>query len=136
MRRIEPATGIEWLGRDECLELLSTEDVGRLAVVIGRTPTVFVVNYALDGHTVVFRSDPGSKVDAGLRGPVAFEVDEIDRSTRSGWSVVVTGRLEEPPPFDRAANEQIRSVPVEPWAGGAKDRWLRLVPSRITGRRI
>jgi nitroimidazol reductase NimA-like FMN-containing flavoprotein (pyridoxamine 5'-phosphate oxidase superfamily) len=136
MTEHERTGGIERLDRDECLRLLAADTVGRLAVVVGRSPTILPVNYFLDGQTVVLRSDPGTKVDHGLRGPVAFEVDAFDRDARTGWSVVVSGRLEEPPPFDGAAQERIRTLPVEPWAGGDKDHWLRLVPDRITGRRL
>jgi uncharacterized protein len=135
-RQIEPVSGIEWIGRDECLEFLASDSIGRLAITVGNTPAIFPVNYALDGETIVFRSDPGTKVDWGPRAPVAFEVDDFDRSTRSGWSVVVTGRLDEPAPYDADAQERIHSLPLEPWAGGDKSHWLRLTPTRITGRRI
>jgi nitroimidazol reductase NimA-like FMN-containing flavoprotein (pyridoxamine 5'-phosphate oxidase superfamily) len=136
MKRIEPDTRIEWLDRDECLRLLAGDCIGRLAIVVGRAPTILPVNYALDGEVVVIRSDAGTKVDHGPRAPVAFEIDHFDRATRTGWSVVVAGRLEEPPPFDTTANARIRTVPVEPWAGGEKGHWMRLVPTRITGRRL
>ena len=124
------------IDRDECLRLLAADTIGRLAVVVGRAPVILPVNYFLDGGVVVFRSDPGMKVDYGLRGPVAFEIDEFDRRDHTGWSVVVSGRLEEPAPFNNRAQEQIRSLPVHPWAAGEKAHWLRLVPSRITGRRL
>ena len=89
----EPAnTSVEWLDRDECLRLLAADEVGRLAVVVGHAPMIVPVNYRLDGDRVVFRSDPGTKVDYGLRSPVAFEIDGIDRAAHTGWSVVVTGR--------------------------------------------
>ena len=124
------ATGraVKWIDRDECLRLLAAENIGRLAVVVGRAPMILPVNYVLDGEQIVFRSDPGTKVDYGLRGRVAFEIDSFDRDTHTGWSVVVSGRLEEPPPFDTAAQHEIRMLPVEPWAGGEKPHWLRLVP--------
>jgi uncharacterized protein len=128
--------GIEWLGRDECFQLLAGDCVGRLAFVVGRAPTIVPVNYVLDGQVVVFRSDMGAKIEFGERHPVAFEVDAFDRATRTGWSVVVAGRLEEPPPYATAENARIQSLPVDPWAGGEKDHWLRIIPSRITGRRI
>lgn len=135
-RRIDQETGIEWLSRDRCLELLADDSIGRLAIVVGRTPTILPVNYALDGEVVVFRSDHGSKVEWGPRSPAAFEIDHFDRETRSGWSVVVTGRLEEPAPFDTATRDRLAGLAVEPWAGGPKDHWMCLVPSRITGRRL
>jgi nitroimidazol reductase NimA-like FMN-containing flavoprotein (pyridoxamine 5'-phosphate oxidase superfamily) len=134
--RTDQQTGIEWLDRDECLRLLATDCIGRLAVTAGRAPFILPVNYALDGETIVFRTDPGAKVDHGLGAPVAFEIDQFDRETRTGWSVVVAGRLEQPPPFNTHEQERLQAVPVEPWAGGPKAVWLRIVPGRITGRRI
>jgi uncharacterized protein len=45
---------------------------------------------------VVFRTDPGSKLDAAAeRELVAFDVDAADEATRTGWSVVVRGALAE-----------------------------------------
>jgi nitroimidazol reductase NimA-like FMN-containing flavoprotein (pyridoxamine 5'-phosphate oxidase superfamily) len=126
----------EWIDRDECLRLLAADHIGRLAVVVGRAPMILPVNYVLDGDEVVFRSDPGTKVEHGLRGPVAFEIDMFDRDDHTGWSVVVAGRLEEPPPFNTTEQRRIRTVPVEPWAGGEKAHWLRLIPNQITGRRL
>jgi hypothetical protein len=57
-----------------------------------------------------------------------------DRATRSGWSVVVSGRLEVVTEFDPATWERVRALPIDPWAGGAKEHWMRLVSERITGR--
>jgi hypothetical protein len=67
---------------------------------------------------------------------VAFEIDAFDRTTRTGWSVIVTGRLEEVTPFDATTLDRVSNLPVEPWAGGDKPHWMRLVPSRVSGRRI
>jgi uncharacterized protein len=136
MTTIDRRTGLEVLDRDACLALLAGEDVGRLAMGTGGAPLVFPVNYALDGETVVFRTDPGTKLDRAERGRVAFEIDGLDRQARTGWSVVVTGRLEEVTHYDAAAFERVRRLPVEPWAAGEKGHWLRLVPSQITGRRV
>ena len=136
MRTVDTRTGIEWLDRDECLRLLAGDEVGRLAVVEGRVPVVFPVNYALDGDTVVIRTDAGTKLGAAGRAPACFEVDCLDRPTRTGWSVLVTGRLEEVTPWDTDLFRRVTALSVEPWAGGDKAHWLRLVPGRITGRRV
>ena len=136
MRLVDGRTGIEVLERKECLALLAGDVIGRLAVVAGGTPLMFPVNYALDGDAVVFRTASGTKVDHGTRQPVCFEIDSFDRETRSGWSVVVVGRLEEATPQDAAVLERVRHLPVEPWAEGDKPHWMRLVPTRITGRRV
>jgi len=135
-RTIDARTGLEIIDPDECRRLLATDEVGRLALVDGGTPAIFPVNYVLDGDAVVFRTAPGTKLSAGPRGPVAFEIDAFDRTTRTGWSVIVTGRLEEVTPFDATTLDRVSNLPVEPWAGGDKPHWMRLVPSRVSGRRI
>ena len=136
MKYVDARTGIQVLDREECLALLAQDVIGRLAVMSGVGPVIFPVNYALDGDAIVFRTAPGTKLDAGPRAPASFEIDDFDRATRSGWSVVVVGRLEEATPFDAAVLERVQSLPVEPWAQGDKPHWMRLVPTRITGRRV
>jgi nitroimidazol reductase NimA-like FMN-containing flavoprotein (pyridoxamine 5'-phosphate oxidase superfamily) len=136
MKYVDTRTGIEVLDREECLSLLAQDVIGRLAVLSGVGPVIFPVNYALDGDAIVFRTAPGTKLNAGPRAPASFEIDSFDRETKSGWSVVVTGRMEEATPFDAAVLERVRNLPVEPWAEGDKPHWIRLVPSRITGRRV
>jgi hypothetical protein len=51
------------------------------------------VCYALDGDTVVFQTDPGTKLHGAIRDAVAFEIDGVD-GDRRGWSVLVVGRAE------------------------------------------
>ena len=76
------------LGREVCLRLLATDEIGRLAVVVANTPLVVPVDYALDGEAVVFRTDPGTKFGKGPRSRASFEVDSFDRhgAPAGGWS--------------------------------------------------
>jgi hypothetical protein len=68
---------------------------------------------------------------------VAFEVDEIDRRTRSGWSVLVHGLAEAVTDAHRTdLVERTRATGVKPWAPGEHGRWMRLIPQEISGRRI
>ena len=136
MRSVDARTGIELIGRDECLKLLAADVVGRLGVVAGGTPMIVPVNYALDGDAgVVFRTAPGTKLDLGVRSPACFEIDRFDPATRTGWSVLVTGRLEEIGSLEREW-ARIHGLPVDPWAAGEKSHWLRLTTDRVTGRRV
>ena len=128
-------TGIEMMDRDHCLRLLATDEVGRLAVVSGGAPVILPVNYAMDGEAVVLRTAAGTKLDAAGT-PACFEIDAFDRSTRHGWSVVVSGRLEEVDAYAARDLARLQALDVSPWARGARDHVLRLVPSRITGRRV
>jgi uncharacterized protein len=127
---------LEVIDRDECLRLLGSDEIGRLAVIVGNTANIVPVNYALDGETVVFRTDPGTKLDHGPRARASFEVDRLDRERRSGWSVVATGRLDEVTLYDAATFDRVQRLAVDPSAGGDKTHWMRLVPDRVTGRRI
>lgn len=124
------------LHRDECLALLQTAEVGRLAIIDGGQPLVFPVNYVLADDAPVFRSAPGTKVRAGVGRAVSFEVDEIDAGSKTGWSVLVVGWLEEVTVYDAAAYRVVSSLGVEPWAAGDRPLLMRVVPRRITGRRI
>ena len=135
MRSIDERTGLEELEQNECLLLIGRHTVGRLAVNHGGRPGVFPVSFRRDGATIVFRSDEGTKLDAiGDGAVVAFEVDELDERSRTGWSVVVTGpAVEVTDPTELAAVKRLR---LEPWAPGAKARYVRIVPDAITGRRI
>ncbi len=129
-------SGIEMVDRDDCVVLLRADEIGRLAVIDGGRPVIFPVNYAMDGEDIVFRTAPGTKLEQGPRAPACFEIDGFDRTHHAGWSVVVTGRLEEVTPYNGSLFPHVRDLPVHPWADGPKDHIMRLVPASITGRRI
>jgi uncharacterized protein len=120
---------------DGCRRLLGERHLGRLAFVDADGPVILPVNYALDQGAVVFRTDPGSKLDAAAAGAtVAFEVDAADERDRTGWSVVVRGQAGEV--AEPADLERLRALPLYPWAPGAKARYVRIRPASVTGRRI
>ena len=131
MKLVDERTGIEVINRDECLRLLHEDEIGRLGIVHGGAPVVLPVNYTMDGDTVVFRTAPGTKLEAGPRSPACFEIDSFDRTHKTGWSVVVAGRLEEIDIYDVKGKAQLA---LHPWVEGNRDHWMRLCPTRITGR--
>lgn len=88
-----------------------------------------------DRDWVVFRTNPGTKLDAAAElPPVAFEVDAVDEGTRTGWSVLVRGTLAEVTDPDDL--ERLHALPLSPWAPGAKARYVRVEPASVSGRRI
>jgi uncharacterized protein len=128
-------TWLEILTKDECWRLVRLCTVGRLAV-IGEdgSPEIYPLNIAADGESVVFRTDPGSKLAALQKMPsVAMEVDGLDFEAQDGWSVLVVGTAKE-----LGGRELIEAqrLPLAPWSVGAKARWFRLSPLRVSGRRI
>lgn len=127
--------GLEVLTRAECVRLLSTQRVGRLGLSVEALPVVLPVNFALLDDRIVVRSGPGTKLDAALEGAVvAFEIDELDEGSETGWSVLVQGIADvicEPDDVERA-----RSLNLRPWAGGVKDRFVQISTDVVSGRRL
>lgn len=130
----------EQLDEAECLRLISSGGVGRV-VYSGRSgPTALPVLYKLYEGTIVFRTAHDSSTDedlrtgiAGAEFKVAFEIDDINPTAREGWSVLVQG------PAHHVESEtehaSVLEAGVEPWAGGVRELYLRITPTRITGRR-
>ena len=132
-----PGRQARWqeLTKSECFALLSGERLGRVAVIDDQGPAIFPVNFVLDRHMVVFRTDEGTKLDAAARGSrVAFEIDGTDAAARTGWSVLVRGEAIEV--TDPAELARLRKVRVSPWAPGPKTHYVRILPAKLTGRRI
>ncbi len=122
---------------EECYRLLGTPEIGRLDVNAEHHPLIFPVNYGMDGTTIVVRTRPGTKLAAAQHANVTFEVDESDRRTRSGWSVLVRGLADEVGPEHRAELvARTHATGVQPWAPGDHGHWLRLISQQVSGRRI
>jgi nitroimidazol reductase NimA-like FMN-containing flavoprotein (pyridoxamine 5'-phosphate oxidase superfamily) len=131
---------IKELSENECLELIAPGGIGRIAYVGRFGPAVLPVNYELRGGAVVFRAAEHGPLDEDLRTGiagadyhVAFEIDEIDQGAQAGWSVLIQG------PAHHVTADELNAgggARVEPWAPGDREMVVRIVPSRITGRRV
>jgi nitroimidazol reductase NimA-like FMN-containing flavoprotein (pyridoxamine 5'-phosphate oxidase superfamily) len=131
---------LEQLDEEECLELISPGGIGRIAYVGRFGPAVLPVNYELQGGAIVFRTAEHGPLDEDLRTgianadyKVAFEIDDMDPAARQGWSVLIQGPAHHVTGDDE---DVVRRTGVEPWAPGDRELFVRIVPSRITGRRI
>jgi len=116
----------------ECYELLGLRSVGRVAFVVDGVPNVVPVNHAVDGDDIVFCTSPHSVLGRSMsRGPVAFQVDDFDEVSRSGWSVLVQGAAAYDDPEAAPSRERPRS-----WAEGVRGLVVRIRPHQVTGRRL
>ncbi|WP_171113529.1 MULTISPECIES: DUF1918 domain-containing protein [Streptomyces] len=124
------------LSPEECRTLLSTHGVGRIAVSTsdGR-PAVVPVNYDVVEDAIVFRTAPDSVPAAAVGTEVAFEVDHVDEAMSQGWSVLAVGPANVVTEPD-AVRGLAQRAHTGPWPGGAREMWVSIRPTRLTGRRI
>lgn len=135
MGAVEGKTWFEHLAADECWSLVAGAAVGRIGVLVDGRPEVFPVNHGIHGHSVVFRTDPGTKLDGIDRMPwVCFEVDGFDEDRTVGWSVLLKGCAEEV--GDPGVIAELEALDIRFWGVGEKTHWVRIEPEAVTGRRI
>lgn len=128
------ASNTEELPAHICWDLLRQSPVGRLAVVFRGAPDIFPVNYVVDHGSVVFRTAAGTKLAGTVGRDVAFEADGFDAADGTAWSVVLKGLAE--PVVGVTEAIAAMSLGLAPWQDGNKPSFVRMVPSRLTGRRL
>ena len=123
------------LSEAEAVALLATQQVGRLVYTRWALPAVTPVNFTLRDGAVWIWTASSSSMWQGVRGSVvAFEVDQLNARTHSGWSVVVLGVAElvtDPAQIERA----LLNGP-EPWIADRKEHLIRIPLKLVSGRRI
>jgi nitroimidazol reductase NimA-like FMN-containing flavoprotein (pyridoxamine 5'-phosphate oxidase superfamily) len=126
---------LQTLSPDECLGLLEPGGVGRAGFASPEGIIILPVNFAVSGGAIVFRTAPDTLLAVHAHAPMSFEADAIDERLREGWSVLVQGHAHEVSD-DHEVRHLERVTGLEPWAGGARDVWVRINPTRISGRRV
>ncbi|HKS49137.1 MAG TPA: pyridoxamine 5'-phosphate oxidase family protein [Amycolatopsis sp.] len=118
----------------DCLALLGSMSVGRVAFTQDALPAIRPVNFFLHGEDIIVRTSPAGTLSE-LRGQVvAFEVDEIAPDTRTGWSVVAVGKAERVTDVDTLV--AVSDPGHRPWAPGDRSCYLRIPIEILTGREI
>ena len=127
--------GQEVLSSVEAIALLETREVGRLVYTNRALPAVMPVSYAVRSGAVWLWTwtDSAASVVRALGGAVvAFQADDLDYATRTGWSVTVTGVAEVV--TDEALRARARLEGPVSWSPGAKDQLVKIPLTMITGR--
>jgi nitroimidazol reductase NimA-like FMN-containing flavoprotein (pyridoxamine 5'-phosphate oxidase superfamily) len=123
------------LDADACRRLLAGSGIGRVVFTDHAMPAAQPVNYYLDHDEIIFRTRNGAKLAAATRGAVVgFEVDEIDPTTRTGWSVFGVGQAYEIQ--DRSRLAELATTLPDSWAPGRDAHTIAVPLTRLTGRRI
>jgi uncharacterized protein len=122
------------LETDACMRLVGERGIGRFVFRSERGPVAFPVNYAVADGDLFFRTSPESGLAAEVPdAPVSFEVDHWNESTRSGWSVLITGRVQR---VGEDAEPELWSDGPTPWPAGDHSVLLHLIPLQVSGRAL
>jgi len=117
----------EW----ESVELLESETVGRMCIVVSDYPIAFPISYRLVRDDtkvrIVFRAAPHAAL-AQYDGPASMEVDRVDPDHLNSWSVIVRGTLHKV-----FGNHELPDT--FPLLEG-RYQWMVLEVSAVSGRRF
>jgi hypothetical protein len=120
------------LPRWECIELLESQEIGRVCIVEHGYPLAFPITYRVTRGAsmprLVFRTAPTAAIGR-YTGHAALEVDVVDADHRSAWSVLARGNLR------RADARHTLPAPV-PLASGERQQWMTLDVTALSGRRF
>lgn len=129
------SAGLEVLSPGDCLSLAMTAPIGRIVFTEQALPAVQPVGFVIDDGCVIIRTTEGTKLADALHSAiVAFEVDDFDAMAETGWSVTVVGHAESV--LDPREAARLARLPLRAWAPGKPDRFIRIRPEYMTGRRI
>ncbi len=124
------------LSSEVCQDLLTHEEVGRVALCTPSGPRILPVNYTVHEDAVYFRTMPYSVLGThGRDADLAMEIDHLDYATHEGWSVMVVGHATMVEDSDELRAIRLDWDP-QPWAGGQRYLYVRLQMREVTGRRI
>ncbi|MBO1414565.1 pyridoxamine 5'-phosphate oxidase family protein [Streptomyces sp. FH025] len=125
----------EDVGPADCWAKLSPGGIGRVILTAPRGLVALPVNYRVLDAAILYRTEADGTLARAAGSEVAFEVDQLDEVFATGWSVLVNGTVS-----IVSAEETVRLLGQHadpgPWAGGARDTWMRIRPTAISGRVI
>jgi nitroimidazol reductase NimA-like FMN-containing flavoprotein (pyridoxamine 5'-phosphate oxidase superfamily) len=129
----ETSRPVTILSESESWNLLASVALGRLVTTVDGETEIFPVNFVVQNRTVLFRTAEGTKlISAAINNNVVFEAD--DHNVVEGWSVIVRGVARTPRTDEELT--QAERAQVLPWTATVKQHYVRVVPTRITGRRF
>jgi len=119
----------------ECIGLLEPGGIGRVGFASAEGIMMLPVNFAVTNKAIIFRTAPDTLLALYANAQVSFQTDHFDEALREGWSVLVHGHAHQVTD-ERDVRHLEYGTQLRPWAPGARDVYVRITPTRISGRRI
>jgi nitroimidazol reductase NimA-like FMN-containing flavoprotein (pyridoxamine 5'-phosphate oxidase superfamily) len=125
----------QYFSREQCLALVASVPIGRVVYTDQALPAVMPMNFVLDGDEVLIHTGSGSTLAAAIRNAVvAFQVDDFDSDTTTGWSVTITGRARLVDGGEEAT--RLARLPLRPWVPTKNGQFIRIPARHVSGRRL
>jgi nitroimidazol reductase NimA-like FMN-containing flavoprotein (pyridoxamine 5'-phosphate oxidase superfamily) len=125
--------GLRVLTHEECLALLASAEIGRIALSARALPLILPVRFAMDGDRIVIATHDGTTLASATRDTVvAFETDGAASDGHVGWSVHVNGvarHVTDPSTLDRLA-----ALPLPSWSADKPARFVAISTDQVAGR--
>lgn len=111
---------------------LESVEFSRMAYHLADEVHIAPVNYAVDGHAIVFRTAEGSKLlGVVMNEDVAFEIDSIDDDSETAWSVIARGKAHILEGDEAREADNLR---LRPWVAERKFNVVAIRIEEISGR--
>jgi nitroimidazol reductase NimA-like FMN-containing flavoprotein (pyridoxamine 5'-phosphate oxidase superfamily) len=122
------------LTKADCLRLLGTQTVGRVVFTSAAMPAAEPVSYILHGNEIIFRVPADGPLATGTRNAViGFQADDIDPTTRLGWSVLGIGHTHE---ITDLARRTAVATDTPSWGPDTTSRTIALPLQHLSGHPI
>ena len=124
------------LSGPECTRLLESHSLGRVAWQAADGQQILPVTYIFELNLAYVRITPNGILSDLVRPTeVALEVDDLDHTSRNGWSIVVHGLTRAvAAPTELSERWEIDSL--LPWTSPNRMIVIQIKPSRIRGRSL
>jgi nitroimidazol reductase NimA-like FMN-containing flavoprotein (pyridoxamine 5'-phosphate oxidase superfamily) len=133
---VSPQRRFSSIPATECLALLRSHTIGRVGWNTTDGPQILPVSYVLRDDSIIFRTAAyGALSELRNVRQVAFEVDEFDVTTRTGWSVLVRGWAKAATNPDELTSLWESQDPI-PWATGSRTLFITVSTDQLSGRVI
>jgi len=127
--------GLELLSGRECVDLLRSKSVGRIALSSSSLPFVVPVRYVVDRDRILMRTGQNTRMAAATSDAVvAFQVDDFDAALDAGWSVMVQGLAREVS-GDAASDPDVEQI-LSSWVGPMPARSFSIPLKIVRGQRL
>ncbi len=122
------------LAAAECLRLLTTVPVGRIAYTRSALPAVEPVRFILDGGHIFAAVGSVSALPASVhQSVVAFQADHFDGNQNS-WTVTVVGNVQLV--SDPGEIGKLHGLGLASWTPGGIDQFLHVRPGIVSGQQL